>query len=351
VVNVPAGAKFSIDNYYDDSGYGWTLAAGTVNLAGQTVWAVKDPGNLVLGSSTIINNLSSGVVIIQTANAIFGGRLNNSGLIVESLAPGGSPGYVTTTIDTALNNAGTVQVNSGTLNLAGPVAQVSGATLTGGSWNVVNATGNSAVLTISSAGGITTIGPAASVTLNGRSTTFTNLASLAVNEGAFSLLGGQSFGTQGSLSNYGTISLGTGDALHVYGNLSNAGTIDLCAGAGLGVKGNLGNDGTIDLGGGAVLGVGGNYGQASGATLKMTIAGTSASGLVSHLYISGDAYFGGTLKIIVPSNVRLALDDRYVLMTYRHVRSFFGAINISPLGGGEYLGFNYLPQAFYLRVR
>jgi hypothetical protein len=311
VVHVPAGATFHIDDYYDDSGSGWTLSAGTVNLAGQTVWAVKDAGNLVLGSSTIINNLSSGDLTIQTDNAMVGGTLNNRGLIVKTRAPGGGPGSGTTTIVTTLNNAGTVQVNSGTLNLAGPVAQVSGARLTGGSWKVANATGAGAVLTISSAGGITTIGPGTSVMLDGPSTTFTNLASLAVNEGAFSLLGGQSFGTQGPLGNYGVISLGAGDALVVDGN----------------------------------------YGQAAGASLDMTIAGRSSSGLVRDLGITGDADFGRAVNITVPSGFVPVFDDRYVLMSYRHVRSFFGAINIWPLGGGEYLGVNYLPQAFYLRVR
>jgi hypothetical protein len=260
VVNIPAGGTFSIDNAGNAGSYGWILGAGTVNLAGQTVWAVADAGNLEPGSATIINNLPGGALVIQTDNALVGGTLNNWGLIIKTLAPGGWPGYGTTTIVTTLNNAGTVQVNSGMLNLAGPVAQVSGAALTGGSWSVVNGTGAGAVLAISSAGGITSIGPGAWVTLNGLYTAFTNLSSLSVNEGAFLLLGGQSFGTQGSLSNYGLIDLGPGDA----------------------------------------LGVNGNYGQAPSATLEMTIAGTSASGLVSHLYIAGDAYFGGTLDIYVP---------------------------------------------------
>jgi hypothetical protein len=31
--------------------------------------------------------------------------------------------------------------------------------------------------------------------------------------------------------------------------------------------------------------------------------------------------------------------------------SFFGAINVSPLNDGEYFEIDYLPNAFYLRVR
>jgi hypothetical protein len=310
VVNIPAGSTFLIDPAGNDGSYGWILGATTVNLAGQTEWAVNDAGNLELGSHTIINNLPTGDFSIETDTDVVGGAINNAGLIIKTVPQGGVFSYGTTTIGSALNNTGTVEVSSGTLNLAGAVAQVSAATLTGGTWSVVNATGDGSVLTISSAGAITTIGPGASVTLDGRYTTFTNLASLSANDGTFRLLDGQSFQTQGSLGNYGTIDLGAGDA----------------------------------------LGVNGNYGQASTATLNLTIAGTSSSGLVSHLYVSGDAYFGGTLNITVPSTFTPVYDDRYVLLTYRHVRSFFGAIHVSPLNDGEFFTVQYIPQGLYLRV-
>jgi hypothetical protein len=83
----------------------------------------------------------------------------------------------------------------------------------------------------------------------------------------------------------------------------------------------------------------------------MTIAGTSTSGLVSYLQVNGDAYFGGTLDLYVPSSFTPVYDDRYILMTYHHVRSFFGAINVSPLNDGEYFEISYLPNALYLRGR
>ena len=102
---------------------------------------------------------------------------------------------------------------------------------------------------------------------------------------------------------------------------------------------------------GMALIVNGNYGQAPGATFDMTIAGTSSSGLVSYLAITGDAYFGGTLKIKIPSGFTPGLDDRYVLITYRQVRSFFGAINVSPLPDGDSFSMSYLPNALYLRER
>jgi hypothetical protein len=265
----------------------------------------------VLGSGTTVNNMSGSVFVIQTDVAMVGGTFNNYGTIVKDLAAGGPVGYGTTTILTTLNNAGTLAVYSGIVNLAGKVDQVSGGALTGGSWSVVNGTGAGAILEISSAGGITTIGPGASVALDGLYTSFTNLASLSVNEGSFYLLGGQSFGTQGSLSNYGIIELGAGDT----------------------------------------LGVNGDYGQASNAWLGVTIGGTSSSPLVGHLYVAGDAYFGGVLDIIGSPGFVPVYNDRYALLTYRHVRSFFGAIAAPSFSNGEYYSISYLGQFLYLRVR
>ena len=114
--------------------------------------------------------------------------------------------------------------------------------------------------------------------------------------------------------------------------------------------GSLSNYGVIDLGAGDTLGVDGNYSQGASATLDLTIAGTSSSGLVSHLSIVGDGYFGGTLNINVPSDFKPVIDDRYTLISYRHARSLFGAINVSPLAGGEYFTIHYLAGGLYLRV-
>jgi hypothetical protein len=308
VVDVGPSALFRIDNYYDDSAYGWTLAAATVNLAGQTDW--NTPGALWLGGNTIINNLHGATFLVHCDQPMTSGKFNNAGSLIKAYDAQSKSGNGTTAIGTTLSNTGTVTVDSGTLYL-GPVVQVSSGVLTGGTWSVVDATGAGASLVMSLAGGINTIGPAAAVTLDGPGTTFSNLGSLSANEGTFSLLDGQSFGTSGSLANYGTITLGAGDA----------------------------------------LGVRGTFGQAPTATLNLTIGGTSSSGLVSHLYVTGDAYFGGTLRVLVPSGFIPVFNDRYSLLTYRHVRSFFGAISIPSFSNGEYFTGSYTANNFILRVR
>ena len=114
--------------------------------------------------------------------------------------------------------------------------------------------------------------------------------------------------------------------------------------------GSLSNSGVIDLGAGDRFGVNGNYSQAASATLDLTIAGTSSSNLVSHLTVVGDGYFGGTLNINVPSSFKPVVNDRYTLISYRHARTLFQAIHVSPLEGGEYFTITYTASGLYLRV-
>jgi hypothetical protein len=133
-----------------------------------------------------------------------------------------SKGTGTTTVASLLNNTGTVQVQTGTLSLSGTVTQVSGNTLTAGTWNVNSTATVPATLNITSAGTLTTIGTAAKVTLNGGNSTFSNLSGLnsILAGGSFSLLGNQSFTTSGALTNAGSITLSPGSTLTVVGSFT-----------------------------------------------------------------------------------------------------------------------------------
>ena len=144
VVSVPSTATFSIDDNYDDSGYGWTLAAGTVKLAGQTDW--NTPAKLVLGSRTTINNLSGAVFTIECDHSMTGGAFDNQGTLTKVYDPQTKTGKGTTKIDTSLSNTGSGRANSGTLDLAGnstfagPFGASSGTSIVfGGGTQIVNA--------------------------------------------------------------------------------------------------------------------------------------------------------------------------------------------------------------------
>jgi hypothetical protein len=125
-----------------------------------------------------------------------------------------------------LSNAGSVSLSNTTLTVPGAVAQLSGTSLTAGTWII--AAGSS--LNFASSANITELS-GAKVTLNGASSNFAALANLdTIDSGSsLSLLGGQNFTTAGDLSIAGSLIV-TGSTLNDAGNLSNTGTINLSKG-------------------------------------------------------------------------------------------------------------------------
>jgi hypothetical protein len=180
--------------------------AGTVTVAGTNV--------LYLENGLTLKNTKSGKLIFTNNSSLAssgGGTLVNAGTVEKTKGTG------TSTISPVygLNNTGTVAVYSGTLDVTATVTQVSGSTLTAGSWAAYGSSTVSATLTIGSAGSITTIGTKAKVTLSGLNSSFTNInGSGGLNSilagGSFTIQSGQSFTTAGNFSNAGTVTLTSG---------------------------------------------------------------------------------------------------------------------------------------------
>lgn len=145
----------------------------------------------------------------------------NGGLFQISLSS--SSTYRSSSFQWRLNNTGTVELHNATLSVSGPISQMSGATLTGGTWNLL---GN-ATLIFSNTSNITTIGPSASVWLDSPTSTFARINTLNNNQGRFTITGGRNFTATGGLSNSGTITVGVGSTLKITGTLTNPGTIDV----------------------------------------------------------------------------------------------------------------------------
>jgi uncharacterized repeat protein (TIGR03803 family) len=201
--------------------------AGTFSNAGSITEAGTN--SLVLENQATLDN-AAGAVFDLTDNASVtdsgGGAFRNSGTLEKTGGTG------TSTIATSiLNNLGTVAVASGTLNISAPVTQVSGNTLNAGTWTVTGTATVHAKLNISSAGRFATLGSAASVTLDGTTVAFPNLAGLAtIDQGAsLSLLDGQSRTTSGALTNSGSLILGPGSTLTVSGSFTQTSTGTLTA--------------------------------------------------------------------------------------------------------------------------
>jgi hypothetical protein len=102
-----------------------TLDGQTLNLAGNGTWS--DAGNVTLANNATINNQTGATFTIQNDQALSGsGSFNNSGTLNKTSAGAG-----TTTIGVAFSNniGGTVNVQSGTLQVTGDYTQNSGDTV------------------------------------------------------------------------------------------------------------------------------------------------------------------------------------------------------------------------------
>jgi hypothetical protein len=200
------------------SGPGRLINTGTIT---------ESNADLVLDNGTTLDNAAHGTCFLQANHSILPGTHGgpdtflNAGLLRKSTGTG------TSSISTALNNTGRVEVRSGTLDVTGPVTQANGSTLTAGSWSVFGTSSVHSTLTLGLAGNFTTIGPLAHVTLSGPNSAFTNIAGLSTIQGSFSLLNAQSFTTAGNFTNSGQLILGPGSTLTVTGNFvqSSKGTL------------------------------------------------------------------------------------------------------------------------------
>jgi hypothetical protein len=257
---IPVGATFNIQNNSSK-----TLSAGTLNLFGTTNW--MGSGDLTFsGAATIANNSGAVFNILNDQKMSGSGVFTNNGLLSKV------SGSSTTTIAIRLNNAGRVEVHSNMLSVTGSVDQVSGATLTGGTWAVFGSTGIPSSLSLASAPNLTTIGSFANVQLTGATASFTNLSALNTVAGQLSVFGGQTFTTPGALS----------------------------------VTGVLGIDPT------STVTVAGNFTLAAGATLNIQMGGTNATPTIGHVAATGTVTLAG--KLNMTSTVLPALHSKFTLV-------------------------------------
>jgi hypothetical protein len=224
--------------YLDTNGHTLTNL-GRINLSGSAGETLRGGGSLVNqglveqsgagslalyvnGSATTLTN--NGRYDIAADSGIVSGNfaefINNNGVFSKSAGSGTSVVNVVSGFGGGVfNNAGAVSAFAGTLDVEG-VAQISGSTLTGGTWSAV-APGslklNNGTALTSSAGTVTLDGPGAS---------FAGVTgSLAANSGTLSLLHGKTLTENASFTNSGKLTLGAGSLFTVPGyTQTNSGT-------------------------------------------------------------------------------------------------------------------------------
>ena len=255
----------------------------TVNSVGLTdVFAPANTNDGLYdnGSGTAVwNNLAGGVFTLHDSASVLG----NPGSVFTN-AVGGSfvhTGSQTGVVQWAFNNAGSVEVQAGTLTFQGTVGQDDGVgDLTGGTWIV----DSNAALVFPDNPSFTTIAGGAAVTLNGAGSTFAAINSLTANNGTFQLLGGSGFTTVGDFANNGLVAVdGSSSILNVSGILT------------------VGGPGTLSLTNGGTANIGGT-GPANGAVNILNGGTLTGQGMVNGNVIldAGGAIapgFGGIVRV------------------------------------------------------
>ena len=252
------------------------LGSGTIAMGPQVTFQIQSgtltqaAGHAITGAGRFFAELGGYFVNQSLVNANVAGQtlalpvsITNSGSM--DATSGGS-----LMVQNGISNAGTVLASGGTVNIIGAVAQLSGGTLTGGTWI---ARGGSPLL-MTTGSSIST--NQATVILDGAGSSFANMNAINGNQGSFSLLDGQTFSTTGSLANSGTIDVDAASNLAIngsYSSLPGSHTIvdgKLVYTGTMSVFGSLGGSGTV----------GGSVSVAAGGTLApgdapgtLTVAG------------------------------------------------------------------------------
>jgi hypothetical protein len=285
----------------------------TINNAGTATWTA---GPFTTSSGAVFNNQLGATFETDFDGSFTNGagaqsQFNNTGTFTKSGGTG------TTTVGVEFNNTGSVNVNSGTLNLSGDFSNFSSATntLTGGAYHVTTTLKfqNADINTNQAA--ITLDGPSAQIV---DSSNVDALADLSLNDvGAeFVVAGGKHFTTSATYTNSGvtTVSDGTftADAFvnAASGTLSGSGTVEI-AGAGQ----VLTNNGVVAPGDSpGTLSITGDFTQGPLGTLQIEIGGLVAGSEFDQLLVSETATLAGALDVSIIGGFAPEFGDAFTVL-------------------------------------
>ncbi len=264
-VTIQAGDSIAVHSLQTSTGNTLTISGGSFGVAAASTLG----GDLSLGGGTLTgDNLTLGGTSLWSGGLIAGnGTLANSGTFDVAA------GVATFTLHNAFNNLGTLDVQSGTLSITGPISQVSNNTLTAGTWDVAN----NATLNFGATPNLTT--NQATVGLGGPNAVFTQFATVTNDSGSLTLTGGANFAAAGDLSLGGSLSLDTG-ALQLNShqlNIASGGSLSLGNANGLTNPGPITNAGTIAYSGAGTLSIGAFFTN-SGGTINVQSGGITMTG-------------------------------------------------------------------------
>jgi protocatechuate 3,4-dioxygenase beta subunit len=256
--------------------YGTLYNYGTIVQSGAGNFGLASEGAYY----TTLDNEQGGTYLIKSNSGIDlwdGGITSvvNAGTIIKTAGTGTSQLHIAG----PLTNTGTIETQSGGLYLdANSMSQVSGSTLTGGTWNAMNGA------TLQFPGGTNITVNQANINLSGPGATISGLGALAENDGAFALLNSATFTTPAStFANTGLLTLG------VATNLSFAGA----------------------------------FTQTSTGTLAEQVAGSPESNQFGLGTITGTANLGGKFLLKLANGFTPTAGQAYSVLTFASAPSNF----------------------------
>ena len=196
------------------------VANGTLDNSGLATWSDSGPLQIFQGGTW--NNLPGSTLEARNDAAMQGltgqlGRFLNAGLFRKTPSSG------TTQVSVAVTNSGTIHVQTGTVLLDGPLTNLSGTTLTGGTFQVqttlqipgADIHTNAAILILD--------GVSSNISRDGQRTDA--LANLTANtaDGRITIRNGRALTTGGSFDNAGLFTMEDTGILTLQGNWNNSG--------------------------------------------------------------------------------------------------------------------------------
>lgn len=261
------------------------LDAGTLRNEGAMVFG--GTGNVQFGNAGTLRN--QGTLDVQTdADFVYGfGAPGNQLVNTGTLRKTADIGTTTVGVNIEVNNTGTIEVASGTIDIDGTVTQLPGGTLTAGTW-VVDA-GSTLILPTN----VTT--NSASVTLDGAGSVLPQIAGLTSNTGTLRLTNGRDLTSAGGLTNTGIL---------VAGPLS-------------------------------TLTVSGAYVQNAPGRFVSQIADQPATGEFGVLAATGAATLNGFVEVRIVDNFGPSAGGNFEIMTFASQTGAFTFVSPSTPGQGE----------------
>ncbi|MFO0943020.1 MAG: hypothetical protein U0930_19965 [Pirellulales bacterium] len=363
-MTVDGGALTVAPGSYLGSIFGTKVFLNQIDIYGTVTAPTTSSLGFLIDFPSVLTVKPSGLISVTGTNNQIGfgglagstiGRVVNQGTIkvnansALSITPG-------------LDSPGVSEVLSGaTLTIGTSVAQLPVTTLLGGTWNV------SGTLTFPPGSSpVGTLGPGATVTLNGASASFGKMESsqFTRNEGNLTIKGGKSFTTFRQFSNIGTLTVEAGSSLNVpntnpspnytqtggstvlVGGSISAPLMTLSGGALTGtgtVTTNLTNSGGT-VGPGASPGkitINGNYTQGAAGTLSIDVGGTNAATPdFDQLTVTGTANLDGTLNVSAINDFLPSKGETFRFMTFASRTGDFSIKNLAPYQGYALFGTN-----------